>query len=140
MRIWRPLQRTDLRWEMTQGTGSTGPYPTGYCAGWREPDSVNTPAVKDYVKRDLEKRLPFKDKFHTDGHETREEALACWDEYRLDLKLKVVEEPDTQRRCKLCSVWTISRVKFAGVALSKPVALCPDHQDRESVKRVIRSM
>lgn len=142
-----PLQRQDnMRWDYTRRTGSTGPYPIGYCAGWRDYTDQDYEEMKKKLgehivaemKRDLEKREPFKEKYHFDGHATAEEAMECYDRYRLDHDLEFFEREDVQRKCAICEAWTTGMGSFRGEHFGEHWPLCKEHQTKENVEELLK--
>lgn len=108
-----PLQRqSDRRWDMTRGTGSTPAYAIGYCAGGCGGCDGK-------------------------GHDTAEEASACYDAWRLDTLLSFHEDPTTQLRCSACGEWTTGLGDLRGDNFVRPVPLCPAHQTREHMAKAL---
>jgi hypothetical protein len=120
-----PRQReTDKRWDYTTHNKRTGTRSIGYCRGWDEKTG--------------EKLRPNKDKFHTDGHETREEALECYRQYQLDNELFFGKELlDSQARCIECGEWTQLMVQV-GYGVGRVFVLCEKHQNRETVAKHLK--
>lgn len=130
-----PRQRqADGRWDFTTANKRTGVCAIGYCGGWHE---TLDPGVAERLgegfvyhwKQDVERLRPFKDKFHTDGHATKDEAVACHREFTLDTKRRDFEDAHEQRRCRVCESWTQHRVSVDGEIFD----LCPEHSTREAV-------
>lgn len=134
-----------MRWDMTVGSDEERwVHPIGYCGGWRgDPDDAEKerlnaqfgPHFSEGLQREWEAKRPFKDKFHSDGHATSEEAAECWRQYRLDTELEFLESKTQQRKCQVCDAWTL---KFAllGREFSEEYVLCDEHCTRENVERL----
>lgn len=119
MIIGQALQRkADLRWEYTEGSGSSGPYPVGYCnPRGAETDPANA------------------SKYHDTGHATPEEANECHARYEVDMLLQFGTSETEQHRCVVCSAWTQKRAFFRG---DNPRAydLCETHATPETVLKL----
>lgn len=104
MNYYQPLQReNDKRWDFTRNG-----VPVGYCRG----DGGG-------------------EKYHCDGHVTREEAIECYRQYQLDNDVKARGGDNTGnqlRRCRECQTHTDGYVEIGHAAL---ICLCKDHQTRE---------
>jgi len=64
-------------------------FATGYCQGWQDFDVNGITRFMgadgvEWARRDHEAKAAFKDKYHTDGHSTEEDACACYRTYLLD--------------------------------------------------------
>jgi hypothetical protein len=142
-RYYQVRQRQDnRRFDMTVSSDDEGwCHPIGYCAGWREYSAENYPSAKEYllseIQRDLEKRRPFQAKYHDGGHETREEADACYRDYELDQELRFYDLDDEQHKCALCGAWT-QKVAELG-QFHRYFHLCPEHANREGVEQARRA-
>lgn len=81
-------QRKDGRWEWTTGNVRTGIRAVGYCAGWIEWTQEMADRIGfalDYLRqRQNETDGPFREKFHRNGHATKEEAERCFYDFCLD--------------------------------------------------------
>lgn len=131
MRHLSALKRvSDGRWDYT-----TNGHPTGYCREYapiKEYGSgVNPEAARGYNQN----MLPFVKNFHTDGHETEQEACDCYRKYILDTSLRLTpEEPvnaSQQTRCRICNKFTACHSYVGAYNL---FVLCPEHQTRECVE------
>lgn len=84
------------KWHFTQHHfGSI--VPVGYCAGWphyTQKDYERSPGLKE----EMEKKAKFKKKYHKHGHDSREEAEACYKEYLIDNEMQVHKDSSTQRK------------------------------------------
>lgn len=100
-------RESDKKWDMTCSTGSGGTYPIGYCG--KEGDG---------------------------GHDTREEAAACWEKYRLDQVRFDGENPDVMHKCAVCDAFTTT---FAFVTNPFPNewTLCKAHLNREGLDAAV---
>lgn len=112
MMITQPLQRQDDgRWRMTE----------------RSDESSQPPYAIGYCVED-------------GGHETPEDASACFDRYEATERRRVYHEDGVQRRCErpldeagerhVCGQWTTQRV---GVGPYRELALCHEHASVEDV-------
>ncbi len=142
--FYQPVQRRrDGRWDMTKSTGSTGPTPIGYCAGWVEENPWRREDPGGFFDEALRRRmakswdeeraklLPNQDWFHQDGHATAEEAGECWRVFLVDTRLKFHQDPQAQLRCVVCESWTQGRASVRGPISPAPIALCRDHQTKD---------
>lgn len=137
-------RESDKRYDMTARSGSMPAHPIGYCAGWSEENPWRKSELvtsTDYAEnmaamweQEQAKRLPFKDKYHTDGHATPAEAITCWRQWGVDQRLTFQMLPDEQRKCAECETWTQGVATFTGVfAYRGPIFLCLPHQTQEIV-------
>jgi hypothetical protein len=128
-RIHQPMQRKgDGRWDYTVSSDEEGwAHPDGYCAGW--PFHGVTPQFvpAQEWQRAAAAALPFRAKYHTDGHATAEEAVRCHQEYELDRELRVFTRTDEQRRCVECNTWTARVVE---VGTFRRWHICEGHDAR----------
>jgi hypothetical protein len=133
-------RKTDLRWDYTNHNNRTGTGPIGYCGGWAEfseetiqmfyPGGRESP----HFQKEDEARRRFKDKYHSDGHATKEEAYACYKEYCLDHELVLdLRMSGEQRPCKVCGAWTQG---LARVGAMRYFTLCDEHRTREEVAKL----
>ena len=122
-------QRNDGRWDYTRNG-----RPWGYCCEYR-PVPPDIPGAEQWNAK-LE---PLQHKFHTDGHATEEEACECYKQYLLDTSLQLVAaEPknaNQQHRCQVCKAFTAC---YATVGTYRMFTLCPTHQTREEVEKLLR--
>ena len=136
------FQRADGRW--VPGSRFADPwyskttwYPTGYCIGSFDEKYPEDP--KDGTRAELWKQLrdsllPRAEKYHSCGHATAEEALACQRDYDLDLLVRLDCE-DELRRCVVCEGWTHRRIAAGNLGYT---ALCPTHDTREIADRILK--
>ena len=107
MNYYQACQREDGRWDYTRtNDGVTRPY--GYCAGWVEYTKEDAMRLGEpELLRENDLTLPFKDKYHTDGHTTETEAVLCYRQYLLDQRLRLNKVlTTTQYQCRVCGAWT----------------------------------
>lgn len=138
-RIYRPLQKEGTgRWDYTISSDEEGwAHATGYCTGWKDPDETDKLLAEKYGAmmktrpETREKLYKFKDKFHSDGHATAEEAEACHREYELDFELRFYEDQGTQKKCGVCEEFTTGRVSLGEFG---HYVACQKHQTREDAK------
>lgn len=127
-------------------TNRDGSYPLGYCRAYKfwvpEDFTFYSPEVQDTEAAKLNKLYgPFKDNFHTDGHATEAEAVACYRKFLLDTQLRFSEKPaeDAQHKCAVCGAWTQHAGWIAGEA-HHFWHLCLAHQSREAVETVFEGV
>lgn len=128
----------DGRWDYTI-TNDKHVRPVGYCRGYVEFTAEDgshmgmTPAQIEEYNNDLRGR---KDKYHTGGHETKEEACACYRQYLLDIRLRFVEDDpaaDTQHKCVECEAWTSGSAEIREDCWY----LCKEHRTREIAEKLM---
>lgn len=140
--FFQPRERkNDGRFDYTVCTGSTEPHPIGYCRGWREETRESLTErfganLAEAIAQEQEELRPFKDKFHTDGHATSEEAEACYREFQLDTLLTFRDEPNTQKKCAACGDWTTGYGELRGDLVHR-APLCVAHQTRADMKAAL---
>ncbi len=139
MNYYDARQRSDdKRWDYTVANKRTGTYAIGYCTGW-DPKTLEYFTEKfgaseaEMFFKDQEERSKFKNKYHDNGHETKEEACACYRSYLLDHHLSFDSYKDEQRKCVICQSWT---QKYASVSHEADYPLCEQHLNRESVEKL----
>lgn len=139
-RIYQALQRkTDGRWDYTVSSDDEGwCHALGYCGGWRYDDISEERVLYAWGTREafdehVEKMRPFKDKFHTTGHETPAEAVDCYATWELDHELRFFVDPATQKVCQAgdCGKWTCGRAQLGN---RRFFVLCEEHQTKDIVK------
>ena len=114
MALYQPKQRrnddgTPGRWDMTCTNGA-GTFPIGDCG-------------RDGA---------------CGGHDSGEEAQACWAKHRLDNDLSFGETEHQQRRCEVCEHWTTGVAYLRG-EFPHEWPLCNEHRSREGVDKAIKS-
>lgn len=144
-RFYRVRQRqSDKRFDMTVSSDDEGwCHPIGYCAGLKElvtdedyqkafPFAADNPAMLKSFRADHEKRLPFKDKYHKNGHATAEEAEACHQEYEFDQELRFSTSEREQHKCEVCDAWCQGQ---AHLGEFNRFYVCPEHANRQGVEQ-----
>jgi len=142
MQHFAPRQRsTDGRWDYTR-THDKKTIPVGYCGGWTwdvdiahwEKEQPTWHMLEEFRKvRD--EQMPLKDRFHTDGHATEEEAQGCYKKYLLDTCLRLdAGEYTRPNECLVCGEWT---QKYASVGGLRNFDLCDTHRTRENVEKIL---
>lgn len=117
MMLYEPKQRQrDKRWDMTSTSGSGHTCAIGYC-------NIHN-AVYDPTNH-LQ--------YHDTGHNSADDALACFNRWRADNQARALEKPDEQRRCAVCAIWTTHRVQVEEMTL----VLCADHATRDNIVQAI---
>lgn len=140
-RIHQPRQRkSDSRWDYTISSDEEGwAHPAGYCAGWREWTEKDVQLLfngnAELAAKELAERLPFKQKYHKDGHATAEEATKCHREYELDQELHFFVDPRSQEHCQVCGEWTQGRARLGEFQY---FILCNNHQKRSVVTELMK--
>lgn len=129
-----PMQRTtDGRWDYTYNGRAFG-----YCCEYSPIPEDGKIMPAEVAKRHNEKMQPFIGKFHADGHATSEEACECYKQYLLDTQLILQKQENNQSRqgfkCRVCDVWTTC---IATAGPYKLFMLCPEHQTRENVEKLL---
>lgn len=131
-----PKQRiTDKQWDYC-ASNSHACYPIGYCHNY--PYDESNESLKElfgglvHWEHAKAKAEPFKDKYHTNGHATEEEACQCYTDYLLDNELSFGEDTHSQKKCKVCDEWTTGRAYVNHHSFD----LCPKHQTREEVAKL----
>ena len=133
----------DGRWDMTVSSDEEGwAHAIGYCAGWNELTEADCkrllgPYHWPSIQEDQEARRQFQSKYHVDGHNSSAEAEACYLNFLLDQEIKFHEEVDTQKRCKMCGVWTTGYGSL-GREIPRRWPLCKTHQTRKSIEELVR--
>ena len=128
MNYYKARQRKDGRWDYTcMNDGQI--WPLGYCDEWRP---INERIANYFSAEDKEKHDSFKDKHHCGGHETPEEAYACYKEYVLDQSLHT-HEFEPWSACLECGKRTPYAVAEKGSI--SDMALCEAHQSREVIAK-----
>lgn len=131
-------QRKDGRWDWTSRNGDHI-HPVGYCAGWMDWTAEQAERVAmplEYLQKEQERKDgPFRQKFHTDGHATQEEAERCFYEYCLDHAAE--REWDQAQQCDFPGCETFTRKtlhpQFMGSVVSF-THLCDEHRNREGLQ------
>jgi hypothetical protein len=146
-RIYQTRQRSkDKRFDMTVSSDDEGwCHPIGYCAGWKDLSDEEYKKTFSWAgeemiarfKADHEKLRPFQAKYHDDGHETREQAAACYREYEFDNELHFHELRDEQRKCAVCDAWTQG---YASLGEFHRFYLCDAHKNREGVEQALAKL
>jgi hypothetical protein len=143
-RIHSPQQRvSDSRWDYTISSDEERwVHPTGYCAGWRSPEESEE-TLKKYFGNDYtipaeerERTLRHKDKFHSDGHATAEEAVECHRQYELDFETRSHHYENVQHKCQECGDWTHTEMS---VGQFFRWWLCVKHQGRDILEKLLKA-
>jgi hypothetical protein len=136
MSIYQPLQRADGRWDYTC-TNDAGTFPIGYCTEniyalpWERLPVILQYAYGDEIRWNQEqaKHLPRAENYHTEGHATAEEAIACYRRHEVLELTRKYEDSHSQERCHVCSEWTQQRVEIGTFG---HYAICPFCQTVEN--------
>jgi hypothetical protein len=142
-RIYQALQRhVDGRWVMTVSSDEEHwLHAVGYCSGpfdlvW-PPYSGDSNTFgflgKDDYERHREKEMVFRNRYHTAGHETAEEAEACYLEYAIDHRRSFIAT--SGHRCAFCMQWTDHHVEIGETRL---ISICPEHETPENIRVALR--
>lgn len=126
----KALQReSDKRWDYTVQWGDRI-TPIGYCRPFKDPDEMGVPMNPDTAATIRQ----FKDKHHSHGHETAEEACNCYKEYLLDQRLRHGELDNQMVRCQVCGEWTQHVIYLDGYVSYK---VCEKHATREELEKLV---
>jgi hypothetical protein len=115
----------DLRWDYTVGSS-----PVGYCLAYQDTDEMGVPMNPNRA----EVMRQFKDKHHTHGHETAEEACECYKQYLLDQRTRHSDMSNQMLRCEICGEFTQHVVYIGAYEIHK---LCVTHATREFLEQVV---
>ena len=133
-------QRAEGRWDWT--TMNDGVVrPKGYCAGWRyeEPLPPYLEHLQKLREADRLRDEPLREKFHTDGHASAEEAVRCYYEYCLD-HLHDYDMRGSFLRydtCEVCRAPTSRGFDYRRLdGLILHVALCDAHRTLDRVREL----
>ena len=129
MNYYTARQRTDGRWDFT-----CNGHPWGYCRLYEEFKKGSVFSDGEVERYNL-RYGKFKEKYHTDGHATKEEAGECYKQYLLDHKYRGGEDSGTQRKCEVCKAWTS---RFIEVDCHIWM-LCDEHQNRAEVEKLMEA-
>ena len=128
MNYYEPKQRkSDGKWDYTRNG-----LAAGYCQNFKpiEKESVEQFRISDEL---VEKHNGCADKYHTNGHDSADEACECYKQYQLDYQLQLDhEDKNQQRKCEVCGEWT---TKFAMLDCSL-FHLCDKHRTRDEVEKL----
>lgn len=137
-------RQADHRWDWTNKRDNQV-WAVGYCGGWHDWTDEQAARVgmpRDTLQADKETRDgPFRAKFHTDGHATKEEAERCFYEHSLD-RVHEIENSSIQHRCSVplplpgsfCDAWTTKGLESPGYGGCFQVTwLCDAHRNREGL-------
>jgi hypothetical protein len=122
MNYYEARQRnTDGRWDYTRRSAGVV-APVGYCRG--EPEGAD-------------EEVAHRDRYHEDGHETKEEACECYKRYLLDNKVSLdfAVTEDVQHRCEApgCDAWT----QRVAMVHHRTYLLCDDHRNLETLRDLV---
>ena len=110
-------------------------YPVGYCAGWQFDHPLPRwmgPGMEVATREERERAAPFREKFHTFGHPTRDAAAACYRAFLLDLHTRYDgRNENRQEKCLACQAFTQG---YAIVDDVEVFVLCDAHRDRGTLE------
>lgn len=128
MNYYQARQRqTDKRWDYTCRNGEHI-FPVGYCQAWRDFDPPYNQGEQ------YERYLANKEKYHTGGHDSAEDAERCYYTYLHENRMRTVAMGTTQVRCDYpdCQTWTSE-----GISVEYALAmLCSAHRNKEGWMKV----
>lgn len=122
------IRKTDGRWDYTcRNDGKV--WPVGYCMPWDRiaKADVNFPGLGPLDDT-------HKDKHHDGGHETPDEARACYRQYLLDHHVRLDRNSGMAHYpCRVCQVLTngSASVKY------HTWPLCDAHRTQEQVEKLL---
>lgn len=121
-------QRKDGRWDYSAETDGES-RPVGYCAGWSEVSDAEEAATPG-LRKEREKLRANKAKFHKGGHDTLEEACACFRGFLLDTTRRAKASPQLHP----CDFPGCQGSSDAGVTVDGELRwhLCKPHRNREA--------
>lgn len=134
MRHYSAIQRSDGKWDYTCGNRATG-----YCHDYMP---MVEQLAKYMSKQQLDNFEANKDKYHSCGHDSKQEACNCYKQYNLDHYLTFTDDKPksdvstyvyTQYKCEICGDWTNGH---ADVGYYVRFNLCASHRSREFVERL----
>lgn len=127
-------RKADGRWDWTNMRDGLI-WATDYCAGFKPYAEICAALGMPNSPKAAERHDRYKDKYHTDGHATREEAERCHYDYQIDHAREFKIGPDTQRKCAYpdCEAWTQNGLQIGNYEL---YLLCDGHRDRDGLERV----
>lgn len=136
MNYLAPLQRqSDGKWDYTRNG-----HPTGYCHAYRPFEKKDLWIFcnsQEAMDRENEKLGKYAEKYHACGHDTKEEACACYRQYLLDNLIRYDgKDMSSQQKCEVCGEWT---QRFAHGPY-EIVVLCDKHCNREDLEKVFHEV
>jgi hypothetical protein len=113
-------------------------YPVGYCVGpidLDDPDLINSLGGSDSIAYGIyrSKVTPFLDEYHLNGHDTKEEACACYKRYLLDNRLVIDSKLTGKDSCVVCG----ARTEYAALLEGMHYVLCNVHRNRDEVSNLM---
>lgn len=146
MNHYAPRRREDTgKWDYTVRNDDFI-WPVGYCAGYREWKPEDFPWFRHSPEAQIReaaesnrRESPFKDKYHTHGHDTPEEARACYKEYQLDLRLRFFDDVSNAPALHLCQKKGCDRYTsgLAEIGSYQHFRLCATHRTRADVAEIL---
>lgn len=125
----------DGRWFSTCKMGKNI-FLVGYCILYiqRSPEMCKSMNL-EYDKQ-LEKKLEvYQDKYHLNGHDTKEEANKCYYNYMLDNELKHVHIDDWQASaCHICGKLSVNGIE---PDIGNFIWLCSQHYNRKEIEIIV---
>ena len=111
--------------------------PKGYCAGWRHDEQIPSylEGLRERFEADRAHDEPLREKFHTDGHASAEEAVACFYAYCLDHLREFSARG--YMICDVCEAPTSRGFDGGHGSLIHHVALCDAHRTLDHVRAVV---
>jgi hypothetical protein len=146
MAWYRPLQRTDGRWDYVC-TNSSGTFPIGYCmfsgdAPFYSKSFAELGPIVRQIYRDeahweaeKDKRAASLHRYHNGGHATPEEAIACYRQYEVLEHSTRGEDQSAQEKCGICLEWTQGRV-LVGSEFPRDYPICDGCYSNDNVLKL----
>lgn len=125
------------------GNHRIGIHAIGYCRSWPWDDVSSRLIAMTISPEGMAEKRSFMAKYHTNGHDTKEEACECYRQYKLDNHLRFFSQKDTAHRhrtlyaCQAtsgCSEYTASYASIGGSC--QYWILCDVHRNRENVEKL----
>lgn len=129
MNYFGPRQReSDNRWDYTC-RNDNWIYPTGYCHKFIPLNG----GLMHVSEEQVVEHERFRDKYHTTGHDTPDEACECYKQYMIDQRFHIGKFEDSQHKCQVCGEWTQQYIQIGGY---QTFDLCDKHANREEVEKL----
>ena len=127
----------DYRWEFVVDSDGLV-YPAGYCVGvidLEDPELIESLGGRDSIAYDyyVKKVTPFLHMFHVNGHDSKEEACACYRRYLLDNRTSLDIRMDKEQECLICGLKTLYMASVDGMSY----VLCDGHRNTDELSGLL---